>query len=153
MRPIRKILPHGVHDKPYQTTVVFVTISTEHRYPWLTTETNHDFFKKIWLETTGWLVGPYVIMPDHIHFFVTRGNIDGSLEQWNKYWKRLFSLSHQNKNWKFMDDQFDHRIRNEKEFTEKWQYMLYNPIRKGYVTNPDDWPYKGVIHDWMWMNT
>jgi putative transposase len=153
MLPVRKMLPHGVHDKPNQTTVVFVTICTEHRQPWLAIESNHEFLKKIWLETTGWLVGPYVIMPDHIHFFATRGNIDSSLEQWNKYCKRQFSLSHKNKSWKLMDDQYDRRIRSEKDFTEKWEYMLYNPVRKGYVSKPEDWPYQGVIHDWIWMNT
>jgi putative transposase len=40
---------------------------------------------------------------------------------------------------------FDHLIRNEESYGEKWNYVRDNPVRAGLVTNAYDWPYKGEI--------
>ncbi len=152
MHPVRKTIPHGVFDIPNQTTVVYVTVCTSKRVPWLATEYHHELLRETWLNATGWLVGSYIIMPDHIHFYATKGDMDCTVEKWSKYWKRNFALLHKNSDWKFMTDHFDYRIRDHAQFTEKWLYMQNNPVRKGLVTNADDWPFKGIIHEWVWMN-
>jgi REP element-mobilizing transposase RayT len=41
-------------------------------------------------EARGIGVGPYVIMPDHVHLFV-RGSLDFSLRQWVRMLKRVLS--------------------------------------------------------------
>jgi REP element-mobilizing transposase RayT len=40
---------------------------------------------------------------------------------------------------------FDHLIRNDESYGEKWNYVRENPVRAGLVTNADDWPYQGEI--------
>jgi REP element-mobilizing transposase RayT len=91
-------------------------------------------------------------MPDHIHLFVC-GRNDFELGRWmgmlkqclekvaavtasptgrrlQKIWQRRF---------------FDHVLRNEESYSQKWEYVRDNPVRAGLVANADDWPYAGEI--------
>jgi len=36
----------------------------------------HDLLCSVWREATAWLVGRYVIMPDHVHLFAAPGDIE-----------------------------------------------------------------------------
>jgi hypothetical protein len=38
---------------------------------------------------------------------------------------------------------FDHVIRNDLDLQENLDYIAMNPVRKGYVTNPQFYPYTG----------
>jgi len=141
---------HGVQDKDDRTTVVFVTVATVHRLPWLATEEYHQLLHNTWLAATHWLVGPYLMMPDHLHFFAARGMLDYSLESWMTYWKREFSQAlHRQR--RLQTDHWDTRIRNGADFTDKWNYVQANPVRKGLCTAPEDWLYCGTVHEWMYM--
>jgi hypothetical protein len=35
---------------------------------------------------------------------------------------------------------FDHRLRREESLRDKADYILHNPVRKGLVARPEDWP-------------
>ena len=59
----------GVVIKEHQPTLVFATVCTKGRKPWLATDETHRLLQTIWTEATYWKVGPYVIMPNHLHFF------------------------------------------------------------------------------------
>ena len=91
-------------------------------------------------------VGRYTIMRDHVHLFV-RGADDFRLGPWvgrlkqaiAKYmvpagtlpiWQRGF---------------FDHLLRSDESYAQKWNYVRENPVRAGLVTSADDWPYSGEI--------
>ena len=39
---------------------------------------------------------------------------------------------------------FDRAVRNVKEYVEKLDYMHLNPVRKGLVTRPEDWPWSSI---------
>ena len=41
---------------------------------------------------------------------------------------------------------FDHVIRSEESYSEKWLYVAENPIRKKLVGRFEDWPYQGEIY-------
>lgn len=41
---------------------------------------------------------------------------------------------------------FDHVMRSEESYSEKWLYVAENPIRKKLVTRFEDWPYQGEIY-------
>jgi len=77
--PQRNRPDKGVLIKEYQPTLVFVTICTKGRKPWLATDTNHRLLRTIWREATYWKVGPYVIMPNHLHFFAWPGRLPPTL--------------------------------------------------------------------------
>jgi putative transposase len=51
-------------------------------------------FVDVWQQASLWLVGRYVIMPDHIHLFCAPNMLPMTpLKQWVKYWKSLASLT------------------------------------------------------------
>ena len=41
---------------------------------------------------------------------------------------------------------FDHVMRSEESYSEKWLYVAENPIRKKLVARFEDWPYQGEIY-------
>ena len=38
---------------------------------------------------------------------------------------------------------FDHVLRNDESYGEKWKYVRENPVRAGLVSRADAWPYQG----------
>ncbi|MEN3368597.1 MAG: REP-associated tyrosine transposase [Verrucomicrobiota bacterium] len=91
-------------------------------------------------------VGRYVIMPDHLHFFV-RGGDDFLLPEWVKGLKRgvtnAFASTANRPAWQ--PGFFDHLLRNDESYAQKWNYVRDNPVRAGLVKAADDWPYAGEI--------
>ena len=78
-------------------------------------------------------VGRYVIMPDHIHLFVT-GDPDFVLSRWVGGLKRAIAVAlacHARELWQ--PGFFDHVLRSDESYAEKWQYVLENPVRAGLV--------------------
>ncbi|HEX4629761.1 MAG TPA: transposase [Chthoniobacterales bacterium] len=135
--------------------VFFVTICTYQRRALLATDAVNDAFVRFSrraYEEHGIAVGRYVIMPDHIHLFICGPN-DFELGRWigmlkqclekalaataspagrrlQKIWQRRF---------------FDHVLRNEESYAQKWNYVRDNPVRADFVENADDWPFAGEI--------
>jgi putative transposase len=91
-------------------------------------------------------VGRYVMMPDHLHLFV-RGGIDFTLTNWVKGLKRAISkeLKETDKYFRWQPGFFDHVLRNDESYGEKWNYVRENPVRAGLVTRSKDWPYQGEL--------
>jgi putative transposase len=91
-------------------------------------------------------VGRYVIMPDHLHLFVC-GPHDFLLAEWVKGLKRSISnaFATETSRSRWQPGFFDHLIRNDESYGEKWNYVRANPVRAGLVANADDWPYQGEL--------
>ena len=91
-------------------------------------------------------IGRYIMMPDHVHLFV-RGSEDFVLTEWIKGLKRAISSAsakeHSRVRWQ--PGFFDHLLRNEESYGEKWAYVRDNPVRAGLVDCFDDWPYQGEL--------
>ena len=143
----RRHLPHlQVEDKP-----LFVTFATHKR--WVLPESIrqvvlrhclHDHEVKL-------QVHGIVVMPDHVHLIFTslkddKGNPFGlaeimsgikgaSAHRINK------ALNRRGRVWQ--DESFDHVLRSEESIHSKVQYICENPIRKGLVSNIEDYP-------WLW---
>ena len=148
--PQRKRPARGVIEIAGQPTIVFDTVCTKDRVPWLACDEVHELLIKVWTEATAWLMGRYMIMPDHIHFFA--GYREGAIkyENWVKYWKSQFTKRFQRPECRWQADDFDHRLRNAAAYEQKWQYTRENPVRAGLVEQSDDWPYQGEIHELRW---
>jgi REP-associated tyrosine transposase len=88
-------------------------------------------------------LGRYVIMPDHVHLFV-RGGRDFTLSAWIGGLKRAMSVTLESpKLWQ--PGFFDHILRSDESYSEKWNYVRENPVRAGLVKSAADWPYQGEI--------
>lgn len=86
-------------------------------------------------------------MPDHLHLFV-RGPQEFLLPQWVRGLKRTLSQSliangHLPDHWQ--RGFFDHVIRSSESYDQKWAYVWENPVRAGFVSDPNDWPWQGEI--------
>jgi putative transposase len=148
--PQRQNPSSGVHLHPGQSNLVLLTISTQGRAPWLACETAHHFLRQTWFESQAWLVGDYLLMPDHLHLFCAPRDLHFTIETWIAYWKREFSLKHGHHEWKFQSRGWHHRLRDGENYTQKWRYVQENPLRKGLVKRLEDWPYKGRAFDLVW---
>lgn len=131
--------------------VYYITVCTEPRRSILANTEIHDSFKKFAERATEYkvLVGRYVIMPDHVHFFAAFSPNSPSLSMWMKSWKNALSKTLRQmgipaQHWE--KDFFDHVMRSAESYEEKWNYVLQNPVRAGLVQRAEDWPYQGEIH-------
>ena len=85
-----------------------------------------------------WFLWRIVVMPDHVHFLVTfdlSKGIEKTVNEWKAYHVRINGI-------RFQGRFFEHRIRDDEAFAEKSEYLRMNPVEKGLVTNPIDWPYQ-----------
>ena len=81
-------------------------------------------------------------MPDHIHLFVA-GTVEFDLGIWIRGLKR--SLNSQTGTWQ--PGFFDHILRNNDSYDEKWNYVYDNPVRAGLVRARTEWRFAGEIVD------
>jgi len=88
-------------------------------------------------------LGRYVIMPDHVHLFV-RGGRNFALSPWIGGLKRAMSVALKSPGL-WQPGFFDHILRSDESYAEKWNYVRDNPVRAGLVKAADDWLYQGEI--------
>jgi putative transposase len=148
--PVRHNPAPGVHIDLGRSNIVFLTVTTLKRKPWLANSAAHQLLRQTWSEATAWLVGDYLLMPDHLHMFCAPRDLNFTIETWIAYWKREFNLKHHRADWKFQSRGWHHRIRNGENHSNKWLYLQENPISRGLVKNLEDWPFKGRVFDLMW---
>jgi putative transposase len=142
----RKNPAAGVPIRFGELNIVLLTVTTEGRIPWLANPTAHQLLHATWKEAKAWIVGDYLLMPDHLHAFCAPRDFSFTIEQWITFWKRDFRRRHGNENWKFQSRGWHHRLRNSEDYSTKWLYVQENPVRKRVVKEIGDWPYKGTVY-------
>lgn len=148
--PDRRRPAHGVRIRSTQPTIVFLTVCTKDRQPWLATAQNHDLLRETWLAATAWRVGRYVLMPDHLHLFAAPGEPALLLEKWVRYWKSQFTKKHGESGQRWQTGHWDRRLRSGESYATKWEYVRENPVRHGLVRRAEDWPFWGTVSDLEW---
>lgn len=143
--PQRKRTAKGILEDHRVPTLVFLNLCTAHRRPWLADPQVHQTLVKIWESATHWEVGPYVLMPDHLHLFAWPGVRSATFDRWVQYWKSMFSKTVKERGMRWQAGCFHHRIRSWEGAEEKRRYMIMNPVRAGLVTKPEEWPFQGEI--------
>ena len=166
---------NSVRTIGFRSTILFVTLCTEGRMPILA---NHDMVSLIvsaWLAAGKWIVGQYVIMPDHIHFLCSPATDPPyDFQKWIIYWKRLTTQIAARADARppvaaradarppvaaradarpprlWQSGCWDTQIRTGSQYKEKWEYVRNNPVRKGLVVHADDWPYQGRMNVFEW---
>jgi len=149
-QPIRRTPVHGVRVSLGKPTIVFVTVCTKDRQPWLAQPEVHEAIRRIWQESTAWLVGRYVLMPDHMHFFCAPHRLDQPLGRWIAFWKRRFTRLHVPGTGRWQRDYWDTRLRRLENYDAKWEYVRNNPVRHGLCESADQWPYQGEVFVLRW---
>jgi putative transposase len=137
----------GVHFYDNRLTVVFLTICTYKRKPWLACDAVHQRLRLVWTQQNAWQVTDYVLLPDHLHLFAHPGGAELLFDPWVKAWKSLFSRTKESLAWQWQSGCFHHRIRNWENADAKTRYIRENPIRLGLVKNANDWRFQGQLFD------
>src|SRR5262249_33646355 len=91
--------------------------------------------------------GRYVILPDHVHLFV-RGGGNFRLGPWIGTLRQALAkagMLSRGKGQIWEEEFFDHVLRSNKSYSQKWNYVRENPARAGLVKSAADWPYQGEI--------
>ena len=153
--PVRKSPIHlAVRVGFNRLPIIFVTTCTHARKPILCNREVYWQILRAWRQADAWLVGRYVVMPDHIHLFCTPAKDNfPELRRWIQYWKALAS-----RNWPRADEQpiwqksfWDTQVRHGESYEQKWEYVNQNPVRKGFVKTPEEWPFQGEMNKLDWF--
>ena len=140
----------GVYIFREQATIVFLTVCSLNRQPKLANSAMHDALVACWREADAWLVGFYLIMPDHVHLFCSPQNEDYTIERWITFWKRRVRHLIGADEPVFQAHSFHHRLRRDENYAEKWTYVRMNPVRASIVTDVAAWPYQGILSELRW---
>ena len=148
--PGRRHPARGVQIEVGQPTIVFLTVCTKNRERWLAQKPVEQALISVWQEADTWLVGEYILMPDHLHLFCAPRDLHFTLQQWVTYWKREFSCLHLAETGTWQRDFWDTRLRRGENYTEKWHYVRQNPVRAGLTKSADEWPFQGRLNSLRW---
>jgi putative transposase len=137
-------------DRIYkEAPIFFITCCTPERKKTLANASIHQSFQDFCqlAEERNILVGRYVIMPDHLHFFVHLAE-PMKFSIWIKSLKNSLSKGLRENDvpaphWQ--KGYFDHLLRSNESYEEKWMYVWLNPVRKGLVKESREWPFQGEI--------
>ena len=150
--------PHKFGQRPprldrlfqrFDFPVWFVTFNTSRHSPWLACAIVHEAFVRFALRAHhehDISVGRYVLMPDHAHLFVSGRDIE--LGKWVGMLKQVLAKSRPAQTSAEADWQeglFDHLLRNDESYAQKWEYVRNNPVRGGLVASWEQWPWQGEI--------
>ena len=131
---------------------MFVTVCSADRKPILAYEGAHRVILAAWRRAQAWIVGRYVILPDHIHLFSAPGDQPMPLDVWVKFWKSEVA-----RRWPRPElhpicqtDFWDTQLRGGESYEAKWDYVRENPVRHGLVHRPEEWPYAGELNALDW---
>ena len=155
--PIRHHLPHlSSLEFPNQSIIHFVTVCTDDRRRLLSRRETAQVLVDAWTHADRWLVGRYVIMPDHVHLFCAPlSNPPMPLKKWVYFWRaevtRQWPFPHEKPVWQ--RDFFDRQLRSVDSYQQKWFYVLHNPVRAGLVAHPEDWPFHGELNVLRWHDS
>lgn len=135
-------MPTGL--KRFQNTgdLHFVTFSCVRHRPILGTPQARDTFVTILEETRikyHFHVLGYVVMPDHVHLLVSEP--DGhDLCTAIQVIKQRFSRT-RTEEWVWEERYHDFNIRTDAKRIQKLRYIHRNPVKRGLIPDPDQWPW------------
>ena len=148
--PGRRSPAHGVRIALGEPNIVFLTVCTHQRRPWLAQAAVRRTLEQVWRQADKWRVGHYLLMPDHLHLFCAPHDLRFTMERWTSYWKSQFRRAHLIEPWEWQRDFWDTRLRREESYETKWRYVQENPVRAGLVTRLEDWPHQGILNTLRW---
>ena len=131
----------------------FVTTCVAGRRKLLAAPAIHAILCEEWSglrERHGWAVGRYVVMPDHVHFFImpilsAEKPLCQTIGKWKEWTaKRILKATGQLAPL-WQPEFFDHLLRSEESLAKKWTYVRENPVRAGLVTQAEHWSYAGAV--------
>ena len=144
-----------------QRASYFFTVVTFRRVGFLTTETAVNQLRQAFKDEMArrpFIIDAIVILPDHIHSIWTLPKDDADYSiRWRNI-KRTFtqqiapddrpavfaSRRHKGEQAIWQRRFWEHRIRDDEDYSHHVDYIHYNPVKHGYVKRPADWAYSSI---------
>jgi putative transposase len=140
-------MPSGLKRFQQGGGLHFITFSCHHRSPHLGTPRARDLFENA-LETVRvryrLAVLGYVVMPEHVHLLLSepaRGTLAQAIQALKL---SVTTRSAQRPFWQAR--YYDFNVRSAEKTSEKLNYIHRNPVVRGLVTRPEDWPWSSFRH-------
>jgi putative transposase len=151
--PGRRSLPHhSPHDVINKSILIYVTVTVDRRRSILNRKDSVQTILDAWKTADEWLVGRYVIMPEHMHFFCAPRVQNRTLKQWMQFWRssaaRRWPREDEKPIWQ--KDFFDRQLRSGESYRQKWLYVWHNPFVAKFCSRPQDWPWQGELNTLVW---
>ena len=134
-------MPHGVPSWVGDGAVFFVSVNCAERgQNWLCKPPIAEVILESFRfrnQRGDWFVHLLIAMPDHLHAlmsFSREKEMRSVIGKWKEFTAKKTGV-------RWQRDFFDHRLRADESYVEKAHYIRMNPVRKGLVTEPDDWNY------------
>lgn len=128
----------------------FLTFSCYRRLQFLATDAAYRVFEQE-LETVrlryGFVVAGYVWMPEHVHLLVGETRVASlavALQVLKQQTSRKLKKPAEAQFWQRRYDDFN--VWTGQKSIEKLKYMHRNPVERGLVAAPEDWPWSSFRH-------
>jgi putative transposase len=128
----------------------FITFSCYRREALLARAGAYSAFERE-LETVrrrhGMVVAGYVLMPEHVHLLVgepPKGSLATFLQVLKQQTSKKLKRHGEVRFWQRR--YYDFNVHNELKRVEKLRYMHRNPVKRGLVEDPADWPWSSFRH-------
>ena len=136
-------MPRGLRRFQHTGDLHFLTFSCYRRKPSLGTPSARDRFE-FSLEATrtryNFHILGYVIMPEHVHLLVTEPP-EEALSKAMQALKQSISR-HLKTDEPFWETRYyDFNVRTERKRIEKLRYIHRNPVTRGLIVSPEEWPW------------
>jgi putative transposase len=140
-------MPLGLKRYQQEGDDHFITFSCHDRKPYLNTPSARDIFERS-LESTRErykfeLLG-YVIMPEHVHLLLSEPETKPLATALHALKLSVSKLSNPRPFWQTR--YYDFNVYTHDKRVEKLRYMHRNPVTRGLVANPEDWPHSSYRH-------
>jgi len=128
----------------------FVTFSCYRRRPLLNAATAYGVFERelgTVRERYGFVVAGYVPMPEHVQLLVgdpQRSLLSIALQVLKQQTSRKLKQRGETRFWQRRYYGFN--VHNHEKRVEKLRYMHRNPVKRGLVAKPEDWPWSSFRH-------
>lgn len=140
-------MPHGLRRYQQCGDLHFVTFSCHHRLPYLRNRAAAELFESALEQTRrrySLAILGYVVMPEHAHLLVNEPQRD-SLDRAIQALK--ISISRRRTERPFWQRRYyDFNVHSAEKNTEKLRYLHRNPVVRGLVDKPEDWPWSSYRH-------
>ena len=120
----------------------FLTFSCFHRLPYLDSVEAREIFERSLESIRGryqFVVAGYVVMPEHVHLLVSEPDRDLLADGLQGLKLSVVRRAKQNPFWQRR--YYDFNVFTEAKRIEKLGYIHWNPVKRGLVDRPEDWPW------------
>jgi len=142
-------MPAGLKRYQQNRDLHFITFSCYQRRPLLAQEAGRRIFEETLERVRRWYdfyVTGYVVMPEHVHMLMSepeRGTLRAAIQML----KQITSQKLRTDGTPFWYPRYyDFNVYTRTKRIEKLRYIHRNPVNRGLVASPEDWPWSSFRH-------